>query len=87
MRILGTVCALAMMTWATVSAADGDIVKIKATNDVATTMDNLEAAVSGAGATVFARGDHGAGAKIVGVEMGDSQLLIFGNPKMGGNEG
>lgn len=83
MKILGTVCALAMMTWATVSAADGDIVKVKAMNDVATTMDNLEAAVSGAGATVFARVDHGAGAVKVGVEMGDSQLLIFGNPKMG----
>ena len=83
MKILDAVCALAMMTWATFSAADGDIVKVKAMNDVATTMDYLEAAVSGAGATVFARVDHGAGAVKVGVEMGDSQLLIFGNPKMG----
>lgn len=83
MKILGTACAFAMMAWATVSAADGDIVKVKATSDVATTMDNLEAAVNGAGATVFARVDHGAGAVKVGVEMGDSQLLIFGNPKMG----
>nr|WP_224380303.1 DUF302 domain-containing protein [Roseovarius carneus] len=64
-------------------AGESGITKIKAAGDVATTMDALEAAVTGAGATVFARVDHGAGATSVGLELAPSQLLIFGNPKMG----
>lgn len=46
-------------------------------------MDRLEAAVTGAGATVFARVDHGAGAAQAGLPLGASQLLIFGNPQLG----
>lgn len=60
-----------------------DIVRVKAAGDVQTTMDALEAAVSGAGATVFARVDHAGGAAGAGMELADSQLLIFGNPKLG----
>ncbi len=52
-------------------------------HDVTTTMDRLQAAVEGAGATVFARIDHAAGAAKVGQELGPNQLLIFGNPKLG----
>ncbi|MEM6480662.1 MAG: DUF302 domain-containing protein [Pseudomonadota bacterium] len=60
-----------------------DITKVKSSGDVATTMDALEAAVTGAGATVFARVDHGAGAAKAGLELAGSQLLVFGNPKLG----
>lgn len=63
--------------------ADDDITKVPASGDVAATMDALEAAVTGAGATVFARVDHAGGASSVGMELADSQLLIFGNPKLG----
>ena len=35
------------------------------------------------GFTVFARIDHAAGAKKVGQELRPTQLLIFGNPKVG----
>ena len=47
------------------------------------TMDRLEEAVRGAGATVFARVDHGAGAASIDADLPPSQLLIFGNPKIG----
>jgi uncharacterized protein (DUF302 family) len=50
---------------------------------VPATMDALQAAVEGAGATVFARVNHGAGAASVDLELGDAELLIFGNPKLG----
>ena len=70
---------LALPVW----AGNDDIIKVKAAGNVATTMDNLEAAVTGAGAKVFARVDHGAGAAKVGMELGDAQVLIFGNPKLG----
>ena len=50
---------------------------------VSETIDGLVAAVEGAGATVFARVDHTAGATSVGKEIADAQLLIFGNPALG----
>ncbi|MEM6578445.1 MAG: DUF302 domain-containing protein [Pseudomonadota bacterium] len=77
-----TSCALALMLSLS-SAAAGDIVKVKANGNVATTADALEAAVTGAGATLFARVDHGAGAESVGAQLAPSQLLVFGNPKLG----
>ena len=52
-------------------------------HDVATTMDRLQAAVEGAGATVFARVDHAAGAAKVDLDLAPNQVLIFGNPKLG----
>ncbi len=64
-------------------ASNDDIVKVQAAGDVATTMDRLEEAVKGAGATVFARVDHAAGAAYVDMALDDEQLLIFGNPKLG----
>ncbi len=70
---------LALPGW----AMNDDIVKVRANGDVATTMDALEAAVTGAGATVFARVDHAAGAVSAGMDLRDAQLLIFGNPKLG----
>lgn len=64
-------------------ASEDDILKVKAAGDVPATMDALEAAVEGAGAMVFALVDHSGGASSVGMEIPASQLLIFGNPKLG----
>jgi len=64
-------------------ASNDDIVKVKSSGDVATTMDRLEAAVTGAGANVFARVDHAAGAASVDMDLDPTQVLIFGNPKIG----
>ncbi|RFP85936.1 DUF302 domain-containing protein [Rhodobacteraceae bacterium 63075] len=64
-------------------ASSDDIIKLRSTSDVATTMDRLEEAVSGAGANVFARVDHAAGAASVDMELDPTQVLIFGNPKIG----
>jgi uncharacterized protein (DUF302 family) len=50
---------------------------------VSETIDGLEAAVTGAGATVFARVDHAKGAESVGKSIPDATLLIFGNPALG----
>lgn len=64
-------------------AASAEIVRVKASGDVPSTADALQAAVEGAGAKVFARVDHAGGAASVGLELAASQLLIFGNPKLG----
>lgn len=52
-------------------------------HSVDVTIDRLAAAVEGAGATVFARVDHAGGAAGVDMELRPTQLLIFGNPKLG----
>lgn len=65
------------------SAMNDDIIKVKASGDVPTTMDALQAAVEGAGATVFARVDHAGGAMKAEMQLDPSQVLIFGNPKLG----
>jgi uncharacterized protein (DUF302 family) len=75
--------ALIAMMGAGAMAGQDDILRVKAAGDVATTADALQTAVEGAGATVFARIDHAAGAEKVGMELAPAQLLIFGNPKLG----
>ena len=54
-----------------------------AQGSVAETMDRLQQAVEGAGATVFARVDHAEGARSVDMELPEAQLLIFGSPQLG----
>jgi len=66
-----------------VAAMADDIIKVSTDKSVSEAMDALEAAVGIAGATVFARVDHAAGAEKVGTPIAPNQLLIFGNPKLG----
>ncbi|MGJ8611681.1 MAG: DUF302 domain-containing protein [Octadecabacter sp.] len=65
------------------TGALADMVSKEANGTVSEAMDRLVAAVDGAGATVFARVDHAAGAASVDMELPDAQLLIFGNPMLG----
>ena len=74
--------ALAATTFLGVPAL-AEIVQQPASGSVSEVADRLEAAVTNAGATVFARVDHGAGAQSVDMDLAPAQLLIFGNPKLG----
>ncbi|WP_237212402.1 DUF302 domain-containing protein [Ruegeria lacuscaerulensis] len=65
------------------SAMADDIIKVNTDKSVQDAMDALEAAVGNAGATVFARVDHAAGAEKVGMTIPANQVLIFGNPALG----
>lgn len=73
-------CAMAVNG---VIASDDDVIKKKSNHDVATTLDRLEKIVSEKGITVMARVDHAKNAKAAGMELRPTQLLIFGNPKLG----
>lgn len=66
-----------------VSSQAADLVSKTSPYPVAETMERLVAAVEKAGATVFARVDHAAGAKKIGGELAPNQMLVFGNPKIG----
>jgi uncharacterized protein (DUF302 family) len=75
--------AAAMAGLAGPSLASEDIVRVESSRDVGATADALEAAVEAAGATVFARVDHAAGADGAGMELAPAQLVVFGNPRLG----
>lgn len=60
-----------------------DLVTKNSPYSVSETVDRLESAVQEAGAKVFARVDHAAGADSVGAELRPTQMLMFGNPKLG----
>lgn len=77
------IAAAALAALPGLAHADMDLERIQAEGSVAETMDRLEAAVTGAGATVFARVDHAGGADDVGMDLPDAELLIFGNPQLG----
>jgi len=62
--------------------ADG-LVNLASPYPVAETLDRLEAILHAKGATVFARIDHAAAAAEVGLSMRPTQVLIFGNPRIG----
>ncbi len=63
--------------------ADNGIVSLESRFGVAETIDRLAQAVANVGLGVFARIDHAAGAREVGLELRPTELLIFGHPKGG----
>ncbi|WP_420584534.1 DUF302 domain-containing protein [Ruegeria sp.] len=65
------------------AAMADDIIKVNTDKSVSEALDALETAVGNAGATVFARIDHAAGAEKVGLTIPANQVLIFGNPALG----
>lgn len=52
-------------------------------HDVASTVEQLAAALGRRGITLFATVDHAAGARDAGLELADEVLLIFGTPAAG----
>ncbi len=63
--------------------SDPNMVIRASSNSVTDTINKLVTAVEGKGAKVVARVDHAAGAKSVGTDMRPSEVLMFGNPKLG----
>jgi len=51
--------------------------------DYEQTVERLLGSVTGRGLTVFARVDHAAGAREVGLELADEQVVMFGNARGG----
>lgn len=79
------VSATAMLvggTSLTTFAVEGLITSPSA-HSVDATMDKFEAAAKKHGFMVFARLDHAAGAKSLGLKMPRSTVIVFGNPRAG----
>ncbi|MGH1480408.1 MAG: DUF302 domain-containing protein [Geminicoccales bacterium] len=63
-------------------AAEGLVVK-PSNHSVSDTIDRLQNVLEEKGLTIFARVDHQAGAAGADLELRPTELLIFGNPKLG----
>lgn len=80
-RIIITLFIL-MVPVVMVSAEDG-LITLKSHYDVKTTGDRLVAALNAKDMTVFIRIDHSEGARKAGLDLRPTELVIFGNPKVG----
>jgi uncharacterized protein (DUF302 family) len=63
--------------------SNADLVEQASVVGFGETLERLEQAIAGAGMTVFARIDHDAGARDVGLTMPPTTVLLYGNPKGG----
>lgn len=59
------------------------LITISSPNDVAQKCDRLESIIKEKGLTLFARIDHSANAVNAELELNPTQVIIFGNPKVG----
>ncbi len=84
MRLPSIAVIIGFLLLASVAVADeSGVITLKSSHNVKVTLDRLASALTEKGLTVFARIDHAQGAKTVGSALPATELLIFGNPKVG----
>ena len=69
--------------FASMASAENGLINVKSSRTVKETADRLESVLKEKGMTVFARIKHSDGAKKAGVDLRPTELVIFGNPKVG----
>ena len=62
---------------------ENGIITIKSSHTVSETINKLENVLNKKGMTIFKRVNHTAGAEKAGLTLRPTELLIFGNPKVG----
>lgn len=77
--ILITFCSI----WSFPASAAEGLITLKSNHSVKNTADRLEKQLNEKGMTIFKRVNHTAGAKKAGLELRPTELVIFGNPKVG----
>jgi uncharacterized protein (DUF302 family) len=74
---------MAILCFASATHADNGIISIKSSHDVKSTVDRFENILREKGMTVFIRINHTEGAQKIGQKLRPTELIIFGNPKVG----
>lgn len=82
MRLIGSVFLIIFFIVSTAGAGDG-LIRVKSSHDVKATADRLENILKQKGMTVFIRINHAAGAREAGQDLRPTELVVFGNPKIG----
>jgi len=65
------------------AVAGNGLISVKSSHDVKVTADRLENILNQKGMNVFIRINHAAGAAKAGKELRPTELIVFGNPKVG----
>jgi uncharacterized protein (DUF302 family) len=81
MRVLLLIAS--MVLFVPLASAADDLAVRASKYPVKETLDRLVAALDDKGIKVAARIDHAAGAKAAGLDMKPTEVLMFGNPKLG----
>jgi len=74
---------IGIIFFASLACADNGIISIKSSHDVNITANRLENNLTAKGMTVFIRINHAEGAQKAGKTLRPTQVIIFGNPKIG----
>jgi len=77
------VLLLGMGLAATGAKAQDSLIVKQSPHSVSETIDRLSAAAREKGLKIFSRVDHAAGAESAGLDLRPTELLVFGNPKVG----
>jgi uncharacterized protein (DUF302 family) len=64
-------------------SSNPDLVELESPDAFAPTLERIANAIESHGMTIFARVDHAAGARAVGLAMPPTIVLLYGNPKGG----
>ncbi|WP_198266043.1 DUF302 domain-containing protein [sulfur-oxidizing endosymbiont of Gigantopelta aegis] len=83
MKKLLILLALILALTPIAQADDKGMISKKSQYSVKVTLDRLEEVLTKKGITIVTRWSHSDGAKKVGIPLRDTELLIFGNPKLG----
>jgi uncharacterized protein (DUF302 family) len=75
--------ALAIVFIAFPALASDGMVNVRSTFNVEETADRMESILKEKGMTVFNRIKHSEAAAAVGIELRNTELILFGNPKVG----
>ena len=74
---------ISILMLSSLAMADNGFISVRSSFGVGATADRLEKILKAKGMTVFTRIDHAKGAKSVGKNLRPTELIIFGNPKVG----
>jgi uncharacterized protein (DUF302 family) len=69
--------------WVSAASAQEGTKQLESPHSVASTIDRLTAVLESKGMNIFARVDHAANAESVDMNLRPTELLIFGNPRIG----
>jgi len=82
-HLMAVLLLLSLMVSGAVSASDKGLITIKSKFGVTETLNKLTRVLEGKGITIMGRISHSDGAKPVALSLRPTELLLFGNPKLG----
>ncbi len=83
LSLISILCLVIIFLIFSLNKVDTGFISIKSSHNVKNTADQLEKILINKGMTVFARINHASAAEKIGKKLAPTELIIFGNPKVG----